>query len=93
MFAGVELLPGKRAKVAWFRPARAQLEVSGRRLDAGGPALVVDVPLGRAYEHRFTPTSMTFPSEGCWEIVAKAEKSELRFVIRVPSTPGRGPGD
>jgi len=36
---------------------------------------------------------MTFPTDGCWEIVAKADKSELRFVIRVTSPKPPDTGD
>ena len=90
MFAGIDLLPGKSSKVAWFRSPGAQLEVTGRRLDGAAPPLLFEVAPGSAYPHRFTPSGMTFPTQGCWEIVAQAGAGELRFVIAVPSTGHRG---
>ena len=85
MLGGIELVPGERAKVAWFRPAGTDLKLSGRRLDGPAPPAVFEAGTGAEYRHRFTPSSMTFPSEGCWEIVAKAGSSEAKFVIKVPS--------
>jgi hypothetical protein len=76
--------PGERVKTAWFRPAGAQLDVSGRRLDGAAPALLIEIGPASAYPHRFMPSIMTFPTGGCWEIVAKTDRSEARFVVRVP---------
>ena len=82
-------VPGKRTKTAWFRPARTKLEVTGRRLDATAPPLVFDTPPADSYRHRFTPSDMTFPTGGCWEIIAKAGESEARFVVEVSGGPSR----
>ena|SRR5688572_21855843 len=76
-------VPGKRTKTAWFRPARTQIEATGRRLDGDAPPLVFSTPPGDSYRHRFTPSSMTFPEAGVWEITAKAGGSEARFVVEV----------
>jgi hypothetical protein len=79
------IVPKERMKIAWFRPARTKLDVSGRRLDAPAPPLFVETsPSGEEYRHRFQPSIMIFPTEGVWEIVAKAGDSNARFVIRVP---------
>ena len=83
MLGGINLVPGERFKVAWFRPAGTDLKLGGRRLDAPAPPPVLEAGTGAQYRHRFTPSFMTFPSEGCWEIVAKADNSEARFVIKV----------
>ena len=66
---------GQRMKVAWFRPAGTQLTASGRRLDGPAPRMLVEFPEAVSYPHRFTPSSMTFPTGGCWEITAKVDQS------------------
>lgn len=68
-------------KVGWFRPAGATLEISGHRLDAKAPALESDIPC--CYPTRFQATGIYFPTEGCWEVNAKAEDKELSFIVWV----------
>ena len=68
-------------KVGWFRPAGAAMEITGRRLDAEAPALESDIPC--CYPTRFQATGIYFPTEGCWEVNAKAEDKELSFVVWV----------
>ena len=68
-------------KVGWFRPAGSKLEISGRRLDAQAPPLEADVPC--CYPTRFQATGLYFPTEGCWEVRAKAADSVLLFVVWV----------
>jgi hypothetical protein len=88
-----ERVAGKRVKTAWFRPARTKLEVTGRRLDAAAPPLLaVTSPSGEEYRHQFQPSSLTFPTDGCWEITARAGQSEARFVVKVEPASSR-PGD
>ena len=80
---------GQRAKTAWFRPARTRLEITGRRLDAAAPPLLVEVNAsGDAYRNRFQPSNLTFPTEGCWELTAQAGGSEARFVMKVEPADG-----
>ena len=68
-------------KMGWFRPAGAKLEITGQRVDAQAPPLEAHVPC--CYPTRFQATGLYFPTEGCWEVTAKAADSELSFVIRV----------
>ena len=68
-------------KIGWFRPAGATLEISGHRLDAEAPALKSDIPC--CYPTRFQATGIYFPTEGCWEVDARAEGKELSFVVWV----------
>ena len=68
-------------KVGWFRPAGAPLEITGQRLDAQAPLLEAHVPC--CYPTRFQATGLLFPTEGCWEVIAKAEDKELSFVVWV----------
>lgn len=68
-------------KVGWFRLAGAMLKITDQRLDAEAPALESDIPC--CYPTRFQATGIYFPSEGCWEVNAKAEDEELSFVVWV----------
>ena len=71
----------KGNKVLWIRPQGSQLTVSGRRLDADAASMKARVPC--CYPTGFQASGLFFPTAGCWEITAKAGKSELRFVTRV----------
>jgi hypothetical protein len=68
-------------KVGWFRPTGAVLEITGNRLD--GQSLPLDAHVPCCYPTRFQATGLIFPAEGCWEVTAKAEDSELSFVVRI----------
>jgi len=68
-------------KMGWFRPAGAPLEITGKRIDAKAPPLQADIP--GTYPTRFQATGVYFPTEGCWEVNAKAEDNELTFVVWV----------
>jgi hypothetical protein len=68
-------------KVGWFRPTGAELAITGQRLDADAPPLEADVPC--CYPTRFQATGLYFPTEGCWQVTAKAAGRELSFVIWV----------
>ena len=68
-------------KVGWFRPAGATLEITGQRIDAQAPPLEAHIPC--CYPTRFQATGLAFPTEGCWEVTAKAADSELSFIIWV----------
>ncbi|NOH01544.1 MAG: hypothetical protein HND47_06025 [Chloroflexi bacterium] len=71
-------------KVGWFRPEGAELVITGKRLDADAPALEAHIPC--CYPTRFQATGLYFPSEGCWEVNAKAADKELTFVVRLERT-------
>ena len=68
-------------KFPWDRAVRGRLRISGRRLDAAAPplhALMSDYgPIG------FQPSSLVFPTEGCWEITGRVAGRSLTFVTRV----------
>lgn len=68
-------------KMGWFRPAGADLAITGQRLDAQAPPLESDVPC--CYPTRFQASGLIFPTEGCWEVTAKAEDKVLSFIIKV----------
>jgi hypothetical protein len=73
----------KGDKVLWIRPAGTQLTVAGRRLDGSAPPMKARTPC--CYPGGFQTSRLWFPTEGCWEVVAKAGASELKFVTRVAS--------
>lgn len=66
-------------KIGWFRPAGAELIITGRRLDAEAPPLEAAC----CYPTRFQASGVYFPIEGCWEITARAEDRELSLVVWV----------
>jgi hypothetical protein len=68
-------------KVGWFRPAGATLEITGERLDGQAPPLESHIPC--CYPTRFQATGLSFPTEGCWKVTARAAESELSFVVWV----------
>ena len=70
---------GEWIKVGWFRPAGADLVITGKRLDGNAPPL--DYETGCCYPTRFQASGLYFPSTGCWEVTAKADDKELSFVV------------
>lgn len=68
-------------KVGWFRPAGAELQITGRLIDGESAGFEAQVPC--CYPTRFHATGLYFTGEGCWEITAKAAGSELSFVVWV----------
>jgi len=78
-------------KVVLIRPAGTKLIVSGRRLDATAPPLKASED--RGYPWGFTVFLIYVPTEGCWEVNAKAGDSEIRFVTQIsPQTVRISPG-
>ena len=69
-------------KFFWVLATDGPLRVTGRRLDATAPALRAQIASGFAGAG-FQPSTLTFPTTGCWEITAKANGSEFTFVTRV----------
>jgi hypothetical protein len=68
-------------KIGWFRPAGAKLVITGQRLDAKAPPLEAEASC--CYPTRFQASDLYFPTEGCWEVTARAEDRELSFVVWV----------
>src|ERR1700680_4721178 len=67
-------------KVVLIRPAGTKIIVSGRRLESTVP------PLKATDDHSssgFTVLGIYFPTEGCWEVNAKAGDSQIKFVTQV----------
>lgn len=68
-------------KVGWFRPEGASLEVTAHRLDGDAPPFEAHIPC--CYPTRFQSSGLFFPTEGCWEVTAKAADSVLSFIVRI----------
>ena len=68
-------------KIGWFRPAGADLEITGQRLDAQAPPL--EAHASCCYPTRFQASGVYFPTQGCWEVTARAAGSLLKFVVKV----------
>jgi len=68
-------------KVGWFRPEGAALVITGERIDGQAPPLEAYVPC--CYPTRFQATGLSFPTEGCWRVTAKAADRVLTFVVAV----------
>jgi hypothetical protein len=70
------------AKLGWWRGLPRKLIIAGRRLDAPSPPLRADVSDG--YGARgFQPSTLTFPTVGCWRVVGKLRPATLTFVVKV----------
>lgn len=78
----VRMLAGSKGnKVLWVRPKGRELIVKARRLDADSVAAEIDIPC--CYGGQLQASEITFPSDGCWRIAAKAADRELVFVTLV----------
>jgi hypothetical protein len=73
---------GEGFKIGWFRPEGATLEITGQHMDdPQAPPLQAHIPC--CYPTRFQASGLSFPTEGCWEVTAKAADSELTFIVWV----------
>ena len=75
--------PGQ--KMLWYKPSDALLIVTGRRIVGAAPPLGYDISRDPRPRGPIQPSGVYFPSVGCWEVDAKAGRSELRFVVLVKS--------
>jgi len=71
-----------KMKFLWLMAADGPLTVEGRRLDGETRALRAEIPDGFA-GRGFQPSSLIFPTAGCWEVTARSNGSTLSFVTRV----------
>ena len=55
--------------------------ITGKRLDEKTPPLEAEI--GYGYLTRFQASGLYFPTEGCWEVTAKAADKELSSVVWV----------
>lgn len=73
-----------RLKLGWWRGIPGRLVITGRRLDRPGSRAHAEVPPNASYgDTGFIPSSIIFPSIGCWRIVGKQGGARLTFVVKV----------
>ena len=72
-------------KILWLKPIGSRLTVQGRRLDSEAAPLWASIPDG--YAGDFQASRLILPTAGCWEIKARANDSELRFVVFIAPEP------
>jgi hypothetical protein len=91
--SGEPFVAGQETKRWWYRPSGADLIVTGKRIDGDAPPAMFRLSPGPSYPHRFMAGLVTFPTEGCWEVTAKAGQSEARWIVRVNPAPARTAAD
>jgi hypothetical protein len=71
-------------KFPWWRGPNVQgeLAIEGRRLDGPAEPLQAEIPGGYA-PTGIQPTTLVFPTEGCWEVTGRVGDSSLTFVTAV----------
>ena len=78
-------------KFPWFwRGVEGKLTLEGRRLDGAAPPLRAFIPVNRMYGHGFQPSSLIFPTPGCWEVTGRVGDASVTFVTQVVKI-GAGP--
>src|SRR5687768_1224383 len=65
----------------WVRPAGTKLEFTARRLDVPGRPVISEERSG--YPTGFYFGSVSVPTEGCWEVGARAGSSHVTFVAEI----------
>lgn len=81
---------GYRQKIAWWSEgyqAKADptpaISITGRRLDAPSPPMVVTGANGSWTTEDFIMSGVNFPTAGCWEITGRFRGGEAKFVVLV----------
>jgi hypothetical protein len=75
-------------KFLWMK-ARLPMTIEGRRLDA--PSSPLRSRVNHEFDNEnFQPSSLIFPTPGCWEITSRVGPSSLTFVVNVVKI-GNGP--
>ncbi len=66
----------------WWRSVSGTLTIEGHRLDKKAEPLRADIPEGND-ESSFHPSTLIFPTTGCWEVTGHVGDSSLTFVTEV----------
>lgn len=70
----------------WFRTIKGEIVIEGRRLDAEAPPMPQVILRGRLNGYGETgihPSTLIFPSEGCWELTASVGETTLTFITQI----------
>lgn len=73
-------------KWPWYRTVPGEVVIGGRRLDANAPPMPTVTLRGQPDGYGdtgFHPSSLTWPSEGCWEVTARVGDESLTFITLV----------
>lgn len=70
-------------KVLWYRSVSGPLTIEGRRLDGVASPLRAEISPDYG-SSGIQPSGLYFPTPGCWEVIGRVMKAELRFVVSVP---------
>lgn len=76
-------------KFGWNRLRPGRLTIEGRRLDDSAPPLRAKIPEGFG-DIGFQPSTVIFPTPGCWEVVGRVGDGSLTIVVLVERI-GDGP--
>jgi len=78
-------------KFPWFwSHVEGHLRIEGRRLDAPAAPLRAEIPANRMSGNGFQPSSLIFPTPGCWEVSGRVGTATVTFVTQVVKI-GAGP--
>lgn len=75
-------------KIAWYRGngLRGKLAIQGKRLDTHAPPLRAD--FSDDGDTAFAPSTVIFPTEGCWQVTGTVGNASVTFVTRVVELAG-----
>ncbi len=74
-------------KWVWYRHGiSGSLSITGHRLDAPAPPLKAGIPSSGYGRTGVLPTILTFPTEGCWEVIGRVGRHTLAFITLVVKT-------
>jgi hypothetical protein len=68
-------------KFPWDRSVSGRLRISGHRIEADAPPL--RAPIIDPRPKGFQPTTLVFPTEGCWQVTGTIRGVSLTFVTKV----------
>ena len=72
-------------KWPWWQRMPGQLKIVGHRLDASAAPMRAEIGTSAGHPE-FNPTSLIFPSPGCWKITATVGRDSLTVITRVSVT-------